>query len=466
MSINGGIRRKKSSNETIRSYRGSISNSSVHTISTAESSGSGSSHKDLSDLPGQCPATSAASFASRHSLELSTGQYDPSIFDHKSLEKPPTCLFSRNRNQSLSTICTTREPNSDCESDIGSISPPTPKQEPTSSSLSLPTLEDEAEIPLPSTSHSPEAIVPTRATEAPSPSPSTSLSSSSAFAAPPPPLNGPLIDSYGESQLFATTEIFSSTDIPSIRPTSFFPPPTDRILGTDSRTRSSSTVTFKEKNLKGILGFMNGLRRKSVDFRDSNKRLEICAPYDPVHVQHVGLDPITGKLAVLPGTRQDLSRTTLFPSATKRWCLDLRSHAFQSWSLAFTPEVSKPVGVLSLPVPKIAHSRGPVRPNLDLSNSRQALPKPPRNDKITCGNATATATSNPVKEHRARPTTVSQQSTAAACSATSAGATPRRHKGKKENKVDDADLMKRLRGICKDADPTRLYRNLVKIGQG
>jgi hypothetical protein len=61
-------------------------------------------------------------------------------------------------------------------------------------------------------------------------------------------------------------------------------------------------VTFKEK--KGILGFMNGLRN-SVDFRDSNKRLEVCAPYDPVHVQHVDFDSITGKLTILPGKRQE-----------------------------------------------------------------------------------------------------------------------------------------------------------------
>ena len=198
MLINGAMRRK-SSNETIRSYRGSISNSSVHTISTAESLGSASgSHKDLSDLPGQCPAASAASTtSSRHSSESSTGQY-PSIF--KSLEKP-TCL-SRNRNQSLSSIFTTREPNSDCESDIGYTSPPTPKQE--HSSLSFPTLEDEAEIPLPSTLRSPNAIIPTRTTKAPSPRPSPG------FAIPPPPLNGPLMKSYDESQLFTTTGISST----------------------------------------------------------------------------------------------------------------------------------------------------------------------------------------------------------------------------------------------------------------
>ena len=42
-------------------------------------------------------------------------------------------------------------------------------------------------------------------------------------------------------------------------------------------------------------------------------------------------------------------------------------------------------------------------------------------------------------------------------------ATPRRREKKDKG---DGDIVKRLQAICTDADPTRLYRNLVKIGQG
>ena len=49
---------------------------------------------------------------------------------------------------------------------------------------------------------------------------------------------------------------------------------------------------------------MNGLR-KSVDSRDSNKRLEVSAPYDPVHVQRVGFDSITGNHTISHGKRQE-----------------------------------------------------------------------------------------------------------------------------------------------------------------
>lgn len=41
-------------------------------------------------------------------------------------------------------------------------------------------------------------------------------------------------------------------------------------------------------------------------------------------------------------------------------------------------------------------------------------------------------------------------------------ATPRRREKAKEN----ADVVARLKAICTDADPTKMYRNMVKIGQG
>ena len=44
------------------------------------------------------------------------------------------------------------------------------------------------------------------------------------------------------------------------------------------------------------------------------------------------------------------------------------------------------------------------------------------------------------------------------------GAAPRRRE--KKDKEDDSDIIRRLQQICTDADPTRLYRNLVKIGAG
>jgi p21-activated kinase 1 len=136
----------------------------------------------------------------------------------------------------------------------------------------------------------------------------------------------------------------------------------------------------------------------------------------------------------------------------------------------------------------------PAQPNLDWSTSRRSLPQPPRSDTRVRANTTkdrrspgppasadlaiksqTTVTVNgPVAERRApQPPTAPQQESAAVTSlAKTAGATPRRRERKKEEKgrgplkANDADIVKRLQQICTDANPTRLYRNLVKTGQG
>src|SRR6266566_8509496 len=61
------------------------------------------------------------------------------------------------------------------------------------------------------------------------------------------------------------------------------------------------------------------------------------------------------------------------------------------------------------------------------------------------------------------PTPSEQRSAAVASSVKTAGATPRRRERKKEDKANNADIVTRLQQICTYADPTRLYRNLVKI---
>ncbi|KAI0299259.1 kinase-like domain-containing protein [Russula brevipes] len=59
-----------------------------------------------------------------------------------------------------------------------------------------------------------------------------------------------------------------------------------------------------------------------------------------------------------------------------------------------------------------------------------------------------------------------QRSAAAVNLTKTAGTTPRRYEKTKEDKANDADIVKRLQQICTDADPTQLYFRIVKIGQG
>lgn len=65
-----------------------------------------------------------------------------------------------------------------------------------------------------------------------------------------------------------------------------------------------------------------------------------------------------------------------------------------------------------------------------------------------------------------QPQSPAAASLAKASAAAAGAATPRRREKKEKDKEKDFDIVKRLQQICTDADPTRLYRNLVKIGQG
>ena len=130
----------------------------------------------------------------------------------------------------------------------------------------------------------------------------------------------------------------------------------------------------------------------------------------------------------------------------------------------------------------------PAQPNLDRLNSQRSVSMQPRSETLVRASTTkdqrspgppasadlammsqaTVAVNGPVAERLApQPPTAPQQQSAAVASLTkTTGATPRRRKRKKEDKANDADIVKRLQQICTDADPTWLYRNLVKVGHG
>ena len=62
-----------------------------------------------------------------------------------------------------------------------------------------------------------------------------------------------------------------------------------------------------------------------------------------------------------------------------------------------------------------------------------------------------------------QPITQSRAAAFEVVTAGPSGATPRRREKPKDG---GDDIVERLQAICTDADPTRLYRNLVKIAQG
>ncbi|KAH7914828.1 STE/STE20/PAKA protein kinase [Hygrophoropsis aurantiaca] len=94
-------------------------------------------------------------------------------------------------------------------------------------------------------------------------------------------------------------------------------------------------------------------------------------------------------------------------------------------------------------------------------------PKPP--SKPSPGSSQSDLTlKQPTRERDPRAAQQAQPPGAAAANlAKTAGvATPRRREKKEKDKDKEDDIIKRLQQICTDADPTKLYRNLSKIGQG
>ena len=406
----------------ISTCQGSISNFSVHTASTAsihEEDPFGPSEEQGPDRDSLIPDRKSS-----HSLEkLTLGL----------------------RNQSLSTVCTIpNEP----EPDRSSIETLTPTQE--LRSLSLPSLENEAVSSLPSTPRS----------SAYSPVTDTSSSTSSNYGATPStPLDDLLTKPYGVSQPSATMEI-SEADSTPIRPAPSLPPPTDR-LGTPSHSRSG-TATSKSK--KGVLGFMT-------DFLNSNKRPEITTPHDLVHLTHVDFNPSTGEFTGLPQewkqvlqdsgiSRSDQERNRLAVMEIVKLYQEGGGDVRDTMGLAPAQGSSR-----RPPIPGAEHAAYPEA----LASINAAIRESPNSPNTDVGprSQASKAWSVPVVEPRDQlPAASQQQSTAVTSPAKTAGAIPRRYEKKKDDEVNSTNIVERLQQICTDADPTRLYRNLVEIDEG
>jgi hypothetical protein len=362
-SINGALYHK-SSEESLQSYQGSISNSSAHTSTAAND-------KDPFELSGQDPVF-------HHSSDSSSGR-DPSISDHKSFHSLLKTPFAF-RNQSVSTVCTTREP----ESNRSSTAASTPSQK--SRSLSILSLENEAESSLPSTSRS-SPTIPILITD-PSPSPSPSPTYLRVFKS----VDGGLVPT--------VCAVFSCSPQP---------PP-------DS---SKQPALSHSKNPHSS----DGPRIAYYPFHlPTSYRSKPFLP-QPAQVAQPNLDESNGQQSVPKPPRSD----TLVPTNTTK---------DRHYSV---PPASVEAPARELPNSSIA----------DLALKSQA-----------------TVTANVTVERRVpQPPTIPQRRSVAATGSwiTADDAVWRREK---EDRANDADIVNRLQLICTDADPTRLYRNLVKVGQG
>ncbi|KAG6844782.1 hypothetical protein H0H87_003900 [Tephrocybe sp. NHM501043] len=291
--------------------------------------------------------------------------------------------------------------------------------------------------------------------------------------------------------------------LPSVPPPAD-PPPASAPPGPSPVTltgRSRSATMTKPK--KGVLGFMSEVFNPS-------KRPEISTPYDPVHLTHVGFNSSTGEFTGLPKEWQQLlqesgisrSEQERHPQAVMEIVKFYQEGHGDVWDKlgAMPPRfddalqnprsppappkpkpVTPPTAFRSAPTPPSVST-----PSLDRSTSQRAPPKQPKSiESLGRSNTTrdrrspapqsqhfASKASTPEPQPPQAPPPAARASApapspAVASLAKASGvATPRRREKKPADKNKDEDIVRRLRQICTDADPTRLYRSLVKIGQG
>ncbi|KAK0488953.1 STE/STE20/PAKA protein kinase [Armillaria novae-zelandiae] len=246
--------------------------------------------------------------------------------------------------------------------------------------------------------------------------------------------------------------------------------------------RARSGTTSKQK--KSVLGFIF----------NTQKRPEISTPYDPVHLTHVGFNSSTGEFTGLPKEWQQLLQESgisrLEQEKNPQAVMEIvkfyqeghgdvwdkmgaaEAEEYQAAPTTVTPTLDRST---SQRAPSNTNKQSPSSSTVRRSNTtrdkRSPAPAPIKQQhqqqptpKPSPGSS---QTDLPLKQPAGRSQQQQQQPSPAAQSlAKAAGvATPRRRE-KKVDKAKEEDIVKRLQQICTDADPTRLYRNLVKIGQG
>ncbi len=219
------------------------------------------------------------------------------------------------------------------------------------------------------------------------------------------------------------------------------------------------SVTAKGK--KGMLGIMT-------DFFKSNKRPQIStvsAVYNPVHLTHVGYNSSKGEFTGLPKEWQLLLDSGISKSDQEKnrlAVMEIVRFYQEGGGDVWDRMSSTPVQGISPPPPiqDAAPAAYPGAPKSVNASTEESRNSPNADDAVR---SQATVPSNDTVAERQAPH--QRSATVASLAKAAAGATTNRREKKKEGEANDTDIVKRLQQICTDADPTRLYRDLVKIGQ-
>ncbi|KAJ3108009.1 signal transducing kinase of the PAK [Phlyctochytrium planicorne] len=313
----------------------------------------------------------------------------------------------------------------------------------------------------------------------------------------------------------------SSTLYGNALESTLIPTATAQSLAATSYTTSGSSEK-EQGGRTGMKGIFNNFMNSVQGMFSNETKMEISSPYNPVHLTHVGYNQDTGEFTGLPKewevllTEAGISKQE--QQAHPQAVIDIMGFYSETSSGKMNESVwekfgaAKPVPNQSpgvspksspdssprLPrpkheVPTEIKKRPPVpaRPAHTLSvystdirppNPDKLPPaKPARvgnqsNESLASSSERPTPSPNPpplpsspkppLKKPPAKPQVDNSQSaTAPATEAATEVKNPQARPAKSKPTSTD-DVIERLKAICNPADPTKLYRNLIKIGQG
>ncbi|KAI5477997.1 hypothetical protein MNV49_005689 [Pseudohyphozyma bogoriensis] len=132
------------------------------------------------------------------------------------------------------------------------------------------------------------------------------------------------------------------------------------------------------------------------------------------------------------------------------------------------PPINRSPSVIRSPQPQ---QPLPAKTPLDRTASQRAAPPPPGGPSLEPGRKAPAPPASPGPGQPGRAAPAPPKPAGAAAGSSSKAVVPGgpgnvARRREKPPKANEGDIVARLMAICTDADPTKLYRNLVKIGQG
>ncbi|KAG0172394.1 signal transducing kinase of the PAK [Apophysomyces sp. BC1034] len=243
--------------------------------------------------------------------------------------------------------------------------------------------------------------------------------------------------------------------------------------------------------------------------------MDISSPYNTRHVTHVGFDPNTGEFTGLPREWQVLIKhsgiTKKEQEQNPQAVIDAiefyqETHAFEEAVWHKIPKAALPNRNSELPDIEIEKASGNTKNNTWRRLSKLKLSDPKRKSgqqqdftKSIAGSTTTldcNVESAKISEETLQPSAgsfksrnsftdttgsphentkaaaniksaASQSTSTTASTSSTVGAVKRRpSKDRNKNQMKDAEVIKRLKDICGNVDPTKIYKDMVKIGQG